>query len=326
VIDRRTFVASLPALALHCTARAQPRADLPRVGLLFAAAAPIVAPRVVALREGMAALGYVEHKHYVLEPRYADGDLARLPVLAAELTRLPVRVVVTGGASATRPMLEATNSIPIVMGQENDPVGAGIVASLARPGGNLTGLTTLMPELSAKQVALLTEMIPGLARLALIGDSGEAGNDPTVAEAVEAARRLNVQLQYLDWRKVGEPPRLFAAATEGRAGAVLVLASAYLFARQVEVCDLALKARLPCMSATWEYVRNGALATYGVNIRELFRYAAGYVVRILEGARPAELPIEQPTKFEFVINMRTAKKLNLVIPKSVLLRADEVIQ
>ena len=151
MIDRRTFVASLPALALHRAARAQSRADLPRVGLLFAAAPPVVAPRVLALQQGMAALGYVENKHYVLEPRYANGDLARLPALAAELIRLPARVVVTGGASATRPMLEATKSMPIVMGQENDPVGAGIVASLARPGGNVTGLTTFMPELSASR-------------------------------------------------------------------------------------------------------------------------------------------------------------------------------
>ena len=168
-------------------------------------------------------------------------------------------------------------------------------------------------------------MVPGLTRVALIGDSGEAGNDPTVAEAIEAARRLNVQLQYLDWRKVGEPPQLFAAATQGKAGAVLVLASGYLFARQVEMCDLALQARLPCLFAHWEYVRSGGLATYGVNVLELFRYAARYVVRILEGARPADLPIEQPTKLEFVINMRTAKLLGLAIPKSVLLRADEVI-
>lgn len=326
MIDRRTFVAGLPALALHRVAFSQPRAELPRVGLLFAAAPSVVAPRVVALRQGMKALGYIENKHYVLEPRYADGDLARLPILVAELIGLPVQVVVSGGASATRPLLDATKSLPIVMGQENDPVGAGIVPSLARPEGNVTGLATLIPELSAKQLALLAEMLPGLMRVALIGDSGEAGNDPTVAEAITAARRLNLPLQYLDRRKVGEPPQLFAAATQGRAGAVLVLASAYLFARQGEMCDLALQARMPSLFAHWEYVRSGGLATYGVNVLDLFRYAATYVVEILEGARPRDLPIEQPTKLEFVINLRTAKQLNLTIPRSVLLRADEVIQ
>jgi putative ABC transport system substrate-binding protein len=262
----------------------------------------------------------------VFEPRYAHGDLARLPVLAKELARMPVDVIVTGGSSATRPALDATSSIPIVMAQDNDPVGARVVASLARPGGNVTGLSTLVPELSAKQLALIGELVPGVARVALFGDSGEAGNAQSVAEAESAAARLNVEVQYLDLRKIGDPAQLFAAATRGRAGAVLVLASGYLFARQDEVVALALKARLPALYAHPEFVARGGLATYGVNVLGLFRQAAGYVVKILNGTKPADLPVEQPTKFELAINLKTAKALGITIPQSMLLRADEVIR
>jgi putative ABC transport system substrate-binding protein len=212
------------------------------------------------------------------------------------------------------------------MGQDNDPVGSGFAASLARPGGNVTGLSTLVPELAAKQVALLAEIVPGVSRIALIGDASEAGNAQSVAEAERAAKRLNVDVQYLDARKVGDPAELFALAARGHAGAVLVLASGYLFARQREVTEGALRARLPALYAHPEFVQSGGLATYGVNVIELFRRAAGYVARILEGAKPADLPIEQPTKFEFVINLKTAKAMGVSIPQSVLLRADEVIQ
>jgi putative tryptophan/tyrosine transport system substrate-binding protein len=326
VTSRRKFLASLSALAAADIARAQPRLDIPRIGLLFAAAPPAVAARIDALRTGLAALGYVEGARFVFEPRYAYGDLARLPVLAKELARMPVDVIVTGGSSATRPALDATATIPIVMAQDNDPVGARVVASLARPGGNVTGLSTLVPELSAKQLALIGELVPGVARIALFGDSGEAGNAQSVAEAERAAARLNVEVQYLDLRKIGDPAQLFAAATRGRAGAVLVLASGYLFARQDEVVALALKARLPALYAHPEFVGRGGLATYGVNVLGLFRQTAGYVVKILNGAKPADLPVEQPTKFELVINLKAAKALGITIPQSLLLRADEVIQ
>ncbi|MGZ9076474.1 MAG: ABC transporter substrate-binding protein, partial [Burkholderiaceae bacterium] len=185
---------------------------------------------------------------------------------------------------------------------------------------------TLVPELSAKQFALLSEMVPGLARVAIFGDSGEAGDAHSVAEAERAAAKFFVQSQTLDLRKVGDPAQLFAAAAGGRAGAVLVLASGYLFARQDEVVSLALKARLPAIYAHPEFVRRGGLATYGVNVLDLFRRSAGYVVKILNGTKPADLPIEQPTKIEFVINLKTAKAIGLSIPQSLLLRADEVIQ
>jgi putative ABC transport system substrate-binding protein len=326
MIPRRTFLGGLAALAVARIAGAQQRTDLPRVGLLFAATPPAVAARVVAFREGLAALGYVEGKQVAFEIRYAHGDLTRLPALAEELARMRVNVIVTGGSSATRPALDATSTIPIVMGQDNDPVGSGIVASLARPGGNVTGLSTLVPELSAKQFALLSEIVPGVARVAIFGDSGEAGDAQSVAEAERAAARFNIQSQTLDLRKVGDPAQLFAAAAGGHAGAVLVLASAYLFTRQDEVVALALKARLPAIYAHPEFVRRGGLATYGVNVIELFRRSAGYVVKILNGTKPADLPIEQPTKIEFVINLKTAKAIGLSIPQSLLLRADELIQ
>ena len=326
MIDRRTFLASLPALVAAGIARAQPRTEMPRIGLLFAAAPPAVAARVAAFRDGLAALGFAEGRQIAFDIRYANGNLKLLPGLAAELVEIPVSVIVTGGSTATRPAADATSTIAIVMAQDNDPVGSRVVASLARPGGNVTGFSTLVSELSAKQLALLSEIVPGVARVAVIGDSGEAGNAQSVAEAQAAAVRLNIRVQYLDLRKVGDPAQLFAATTRGRAGAVLVLASGYLFARQDEVVALAANARLPAIYAHPEIVRNGGLATYGVNVPELFRRSASYVVKILNGTRPADLPVEQPTKFEFIINMKTAKALGLTIPQSLLLRADEVIQ
>ena len=326
MIRRREFVAGLAALAVVGPSRAQSPSPLPRIGMLFAAAPPAVAARVNALGEGLAALGLLEGRQYAFEARYADGDLARLPALAAELVRLPVNIIVTGGSSATGPALRATRTIPIVMAQDNDPVASGFVASLARPGGNVTGFATVVPELAGKQLALLAEIVPGLSRVAVFGDSGEAGNAQSVAEAMAAAGSLKLEVAYADVRKQGGPAKLVEAAVHGRAGGVLVLASAYLFARQDELIALARKERLPAIYAHPEYVRAGGLATYGVNAIELFRRSAGYIVRILGGTSPAGLPVEQPTKFELVINMKTARALGLTIPQSVLVRADEVVQ
>jgi ABC-type uncharacterized transport system substrate-binding protein len=329
MISRRSILAGAgAAVGLAALLRAQhgAAATVPRIGFLFAAAPPPVAARMDAFREGLAAQNLVDGRNVIFEERYAYGDLTRLPALARELVRLPVSVIVTGGSTATRPALDATTRIPIVMGQDNDPVGAGFVQSLARPGGNVTGLSTLVPELSAKQLALLTELVPGLSRVAAFGDAGEPGNATSVAEVRRAAAMLGVELQYLDRRELGGVRELFAAAKRARAGAVLVLASAYLFAHQSEMIAIALASRMPALYAHPDIVGSGGLATYGVNAVELFRYAAIYVVRILNGAKPADMPIEQPTKFEFVINMKTARLLDLAIPKSVLLRADEVIQ
>jgi putative ABC transport system substrate-binding protein len=299
---------------------------IPRIGLLFAAAPPAVASRITAFRDGLGALGYVEGKQLDLDIRYAWGDLSRMPLLAAQLVRLPVQVIVSGGSSATRPALAATSTIPIVMAQDNDPVGSRVVQSLARPGGNVTGLSTLVPELSGKQLALLSEMVPGLRRIVVFEDSGEPGNPQSVAEARRAAARLNIEAQILDARNFNSVARMFAEAVQGRPGAALVLASAYMFARQDELIARALQARLPVLYAHPEFVRRGGFATYGVNVIDLFRDAAGYVVRILNGAKPADLPIAQPRRFELVINLQTARALGIAVPTSLLIRADEVIQ
>lgn len=328
MIGRRRFLAAaIGGLATASGALpAQSRSELPRVGLLFAAAPPVVASRVDALRKALASLGYAEGKQYRFEAKYANGDLTRMPSLAAELVRTPVDVIVTGGSSATRPARAATATIPIVMGQDNDPVAAGIVASLARPGGNVTGLTTQVPELSAKQLALLAEMVPGLQRVAVFEDSSEPGNAQSAAEARRAAERLGIDLQFHDIQKLGEPAQWFAAAAASRANGLLCLASARIFAAQDQVVTRAATARLPAIYAHPEFVHRGGLSTYGVSAVELFARAANYVVKILNGAKPGELPIEQPTTLEFVINLRTAKAIGLAIPQSVLLRADDLIQ
>ncbi len=248
------------------------------------------------------------------------------PALAAELVRLPAAVIVSGGSSTTRPLADLTSTIPIVMGQDNDPVASGVALSYARPGRNVTGLATLTPELSGKQLALLVEMVPGLKHVAIFGDSGEAGNAQSVAAAERAASALQVKTSYVDSRSVANLAQMFTLAARERAGGALVLQSAYMFPRMREVSDLALKARLPALYANPEFVRQGGLATYGVDAIDLFRRAGGYVVRILNGASPGDLPIEQPRTFDFVINLRTARAIGLAVPQEVLLRANEVVQ
>lgn len=323
---RRRFVASVCVLAGAGLVRAQPRAEPARVGFLFAASPHAVAARVDAVRAGLAALGYVEGRQVTFEPRYASGDLRLLPALAAELVALPCAVIVSGGSSATRPLAEATRTIPIVVGQDNDPVAAGVADSYARPGRNVTGLATLTPELSGKQVALLVEIVPGMKRMAILGDGGEAGDAESVAEAARAAASLRVQTVHLDVRTEGGLPQMFAAAARARVDGALVLKSAYMFPRSREVIDLALKSRLPAIYADPEFVRLGGLVTYGVNANDLFRRASGYIVKILNGAKPGELPIEQPRAFDLIINAASARAIGLALPQTVLLRADQVVQ
>lgn len=294
--------------------------------MLFAAAPPTVAPRVEGFRKGMAALGYADGKQVVFEPRYAGGDLARMPALAAELVAIPCAVILSGGSSATEPLARATSTIPIVTGQDNDPVAAGLAVGYARPGRNVTGLATLTPELGGKQVGVLVELLPGIRQIAIFGDGGEAGNAQAVADAERAAAVLRVQTTYVDSRGVRSLADMFAAATRARAGGALVLQSAYLYPRMGEVIDLARKSRMPAIYANTDFARQGGLASYGVNATDLFVRAAGYVVKILNGARPGELPIEQPRAFELVINLRAAKEVGLAVPRPLLLRADDVVQ
>jgi putative ABC transport system substrate-binding protein len=240
--------------------------------------------------------------------------------------RLKVNVIVTVGPPATRSAKEATVTIPIVMTQDTDPVGSGFVASLSRPGGNITGLATLAPEISGKQLELLKETIPRLSRVAVLGNSTRPGNAQSLKETELAAGVFGVKLQYLDVLDPKDIETAFRAASKGRADVVLVLASPVFSAHRTQIADLAVKSRLPAIYSRREYVDDGGLMSYGVSITDLDRRAATYVDKILKGAKPAELPVEQPTKFELIINLKAAKQIGLTIPQSVLYRADKVIK
>jgi len=268
----------------------------------------------------------VEGKNIIIEWQYAEGKLDRLSELAAELVRLKVDVIVTAGASSSRSAKEATSTIPIVMGFNNDPVGNGIVASLARPGGNITGLSSLAPEISGKQLELLKEIVPRLSRVAVLGTSTQPGNAQSLRETELAAEAFGVQLQYLEVLAPKDFETAFQAAGKGRADAVLVLQSFVLTSQRKQLVDLAVKNRLPAIYDRREFVEDGGLMTYSVSSTDLFRRAATYVDKILKGAKPADLPVEQPKKFEFIINLKAAKQIGLTIPPNVLARADRVIR
>jgi putative ABC transport system substrate-binding protein len=319
----------LLATALLTTASlaaAQQSTRMPRIGFLVASNPSVTSARIEAFHQGLRALGYVEGTSIVIEFRFAEGKLARVPALAAELVSLNVDVIVTGGATDTRAAREATKTIPIVMAQDNDPVAGGHVASLARPGGNVTGLSTLAPEISGKQLELLKEIVPKLSRVAVIGTSTNSGNAEKLKEVDLAAGALKVKPQHLDILDPKDIDAAFRAASKGRADAVLVLGTPILTLQRRQVVDLAAKHRLPAIYSRPEFVEAGGLMAYGVNFTDLFRRAATYVDKILKGAKPADLPVEQPTKFEFVINLKAAKQIGLTIPPNVLARADRVIK
>jgi putative tryptophan/tyrosine transport system substrate-binding protein len=306
-------------------AEAQQPAKVPRIGYLTGASPSTISSRIEAFRKGLQELGYVEGKNIIIEWRYAEGKLEHLPSLAAELVRLKVDVIVTGGPGATRPAKEATVTIPIVMAQDSDPVGNGFVASLARPGGNITGLSVLSPELSGKRLELLKEVLPKLSRVAVLG-----GDDPGTTQALRetelAALPLGVQIQYL---QIGDPKtieRAFRTASKERADAALLLTTVVATSQRRQFADLAIKNRLPVTYYRREFVEDGGLMSYGVSYTDMDRRAATYVDKILKGAKPADLPVEQPTKFELVINLKTAKQIGLTIPPNVLARADKVIR
>jgi putative ABC transport system substrate-binding protein len=320
------FIALL-TLALVHLADAQQPTKVPRIGYLQAPPPSAVAARTEAFRQGLRDLGYVEGKNIVIEWRYAEGKLARVPALVAELVRLKVDVIVTGGAILTRAAKEATNTIPIVMAQDNDPIGNGFVASLARPGGNISGLSTLAPEISGKRLELLKEIVPKLSRVAVLGTSTQPGNAQQLRETELAAGAFGVKLQYLDVLGPKDIETAFQAAGKGRADAVLMMvAGAVAAAHRTQIVELAVKSRLPTMYPQNTYVEDGGLMSYGVSFTDLDRRAATYVDKILKGRKPADLPVEQPTKFEFIINLKAAKQIGLTIPPNVLVRADKVIK
>jgi ABC-type uncharacterized transport system substrate-binding protein len=320
----------LVAAALHTFAvitEAQQPTKVPRIGYLSATSPSVNPTRIEAFRQGLRELGYVEGKNIAIEWRYAEGKQDRVPALAADLVRLKVEVIVTGGPAITPAVKEATTTIPIVMGYDNDPVGYGFVASLARPGGNITGLANFNPELSGKRLELLKEIIPKLSRVAVLGTSTQPGNAQALREVELAAGAFGVKLQYLDVLEPKDIETAFRAASKGRADAVLMIVTgAVLNSHRRQVADLAVKNRLPAVYGQPQYVEDGGLMCYAPSYTDLFRRAATYVDKILKGAKPAELPVEQPTKFELVINLKAAKQIGLTIPQSVLYRADKVIK
>ena len=312
-----------------CGARAQAQQSMkvPRIGYLTAASLSAIPARLDAFRQGLRELGYVEGKNIVIEYRNAEGKLDRLPALASELVRLKVDVIVTGGSSATHPAKEATSTIPIVMTQDNDPVGSGFVASLARPGGNITGLSRLAPEISGKRLELLKEIVPKLSRVTVFGTSTEPANAQSLREIELAGGAFGVKLQYMDVVSPNDVETAFRAAGKGRADAVLWLVSGPIANfRLPQVAELAVKSQLPVVYAGRTPVEAGGLMSYGMSVTDSDRRAAVYVDKILKGTKPADLPVEQPTKFELVINLKAAKQIGVNIPPNVLARADKVIR
>ncbi len=325
VVSSILFVVVLLAVAV--IAEAQQPTKIPRIGYLTNTSLSGNAARTEAFRLGLVELGYVEGKNIVIEWRYLEAKPDRLLSLAAELVRLKVDIIVTAGPLATRAAKEGTSTIPVVMAQDPDPVGNGFVASLARPGGNITGLSRLAPELSGKRLELLKEIIPKLSRVAVFGTSTQPGSAQMIREVELAAKAFGVKLQYLDLLSPKDIETAFREAGKGRADGVLMLvAGGVAGAHRTEIVELAVKSRLPVIYSGREYLEAGGLISYGVNITDLDRRAATYVDKILKGAKPADLPIEQPTKFELVINLKTAKQIGLAIPPNVLARADKVIK
>src|SRR5215475_12430890 len=325
---KRTFAFGLGILFLttsHVAQAQQPTTKIPRIGYLMTRSLDPV--RTEALRQGLRELGYVEGKTIVIEWRSAEGKLDHVPALVAELVRLNVDVIVTAGPVPTRVSKDATSTIPIVMTQVNDPVGSGLVASLARPGGNITGLSTLAPEISGKQLELLKEILPSLSRVAVFGTSTQPGNSQVLKEVELAAGALAVKLQYVDILAQNDIEGAFRAAVKGRAHAVLMIApSSIVGDRRQEIADLAVKSRLSVIYPFSSYVEAGGLMFYGANLTDLDRRTATYVDKILKGVKPADLPVEQPKKFEFIINLKAAKQIGLTIPPNVLARADTVMK
>jgi putative ABC transport system substrate-binding protein len=303
-------------------AAGQAPGKVPRIGLIRAASPPD--PNSEAFRQGLRELGYVEGQNIVIEYRWAEGKPERIPEFTAELVRLKVDVLVTFGERGGFFAKQATSTIPIVVPAIQDPVGAGLVASLAHPGGNLTGLSIMGPEMAEKRMQLLKESFPRISRVAVIRDPASAGTD--LRNAGTAAKALGLQLQVLEARDLNGFESALAAAKKGRAQALDILPSGIFYANRARIVDLVAKTRLPAMYENKDFVTAGGLMAYGPNVAEVFRRAATYVDKILKGAKPADLPVEQPTRFEFVINMKTAKSLGLTFPQIILFQTTEMIQ
>jgi putative tryptophan/tyrosine transport system substrate-binding protein len=312
-------------LAVAVMVQAQQPGKVPRIGYVGITPPSAMAARYGAFRQGLRELGYEEGKTIVVEWRTTDEKLDRLPALAAELVALKVDVIVTGGPTATRAAQGATRTVPIVMTFDPDPIGSGFIGSLSRPGGNITGLSSLAPEISGKQLELLREIVPKLTRVGILG-STQPGNMQTVREIERAAASLKVQLQYFQVQGQEDIESTFRTAKKHRADAIIGLSNAVFNTYRKELALTAIKNHLPAIYDRREFVEDGSLMSYAVSITDLDRRAAHYVDKVLRGTKPADLPVEQPTKFEFIINLKAAKQIGLIIPPNVLARADKVIR
>ena len=324
-MSRKIFLWLLTTVLLTTAApaQAQQAKKVPRIGYLRFIEIPVYD---AAFRNGLSDLGYIEGQNIQVEYRFAGGSIERLAEFAAELVNLKVDVIVAGSTQSINAASRATKTIPIVFPVTFDPVESGFVASLARPGGNLTGLSTVNPDAAAKRVELLKEVIPRISRLAVLRNPTNSGSRFPLKETEVGTRQLGLRLQTLEAQSPGDLEGVFRLAMNERAGALIVIVDALFASQRGRISDLAIRHRLPTMFDDAQYVEAGGLISYGTNLSDLFRRSATYVDRILKGAKPADLPVEQPTKFELVINLKTAKQIGVTIPPNVLARADKVIK
>jgi putative ABC transport system substrate-binding protein len=322
-ITRRAFCSLL--LALPFPARAQQSKKVTRIGLLSAGSASDYEPRLEAFKKGLRELGYIEGQNIIIEYRFAEEKTDRLADLASDLVRLKVDLIFTMGTRPTSFAKRATNTIPIVM-YSGDAVGAGLVDSLARPGGNVTGLTAIAPDLAGKRLELIREAVPKAKRVAVLWEGGRQANIVVLKEIEAAARAFGIQVQSLEVRAANDFEGAFRAATQKRAGALIVTSGNLLYSHRQQIALLAIRSRLPSIYEDGEFVDAGGLMSYGASLLDICRRAATYVDKILKGRTPADLPVEQPMKFELVINLKTAKQIGLTVPQWTLMKADKVIR
>jgi putative tryptophan/tyrosine transport system substrate-binding protein len=320
------FVLSSMLFAIGGSAAAQQPARIHQIGILIRGSASLNSARVEALHQRLRELGYVEGKNIVIEYRYADGKRERLPDLAAELARLKVDVIVTTGAVPVLAAKKASPTIPIVFASSSDPVRSGLVSSLAQPGGTITGLSQMAPDLDGKRLELLKEAFPKIVRVAFLWQAGGIRGNLELTDMEAAAKVLGIKLQSLPVRSLGDLEGAFARAKKERAQALITTTGALIDTQQRQVLDFAVKNRLPAMYPNSEFVEAGGLMSYGSDDKDLWWRAADFVDKILKGTKPADMPVEQATKFEFVVNMNAAKQIGLTIPQKVLARADRVIK
>jgi putative ABC transport system substrate-binding protein len=327
-MERRRFLGVIAGglLAAPLDARAQQAAKVARIGFLGNSTAALEANLVGPFREGLRELGYVEGQNILIEYRWAEGQYERFPALIAELVALKVDVIVTAGTPAALAVKKAAPSIPLVMVAVGDPIGVGLVASLARPGGNSTGLTSIAPELEGKRLELLRQVVPKLSSIAVLWNPDNSFHAGSLKETRAAAQVLGIKVQLLGVRVSEDFPAAFAAILRERPGALLVLADRLFLHNRARIVDFEAKHRLPGVYAYRELVEAGGLMSYGPSYAGMHRRAAYYVDKILKGSKPADLPVEQPATFELVINLTAAKVLGLTIPQSLLQRADQIIQ